>query len=165
MPQGYIKLEAFTVYHLWICIGKRRATRSVENSCTLGVWREFSSFVGTSCRPEFWREFEFRIFAVSTGRSSNVFWIKSWWCKWWLWQMNSVTSQHPLRDTAEAVSLRFCCSVPPSPSSRPCIVCFARVGFFFFRYGREWGEVGFLLREKLTEFKLLYYLTFFFTLT
>ena len=69
----YIELEAITVYHFSFCIGKRGATRSVENPFGFQIWREFNSLVGTACRPNFWRDFEFRIFAVYIERSSNVF--------------------------------------------------------------------------------------------
>jgi len=65
--------------------------------------------------------------------------------------MNSVTAHRPLRDTAEAVSLRYRCSVPPSP--RHHAFCFDLAGFFSFLFCMVVaGEVGFLLREKLTEF-------------
>src|SRR3990167_8580383 len=67
--------------------------------------------------------------------------------------MNSVTAHRPLRDTAEAVSLRYRCSAPPSLRHHPFCFCFARFPFSFFRYGGGESEVGFLLREKLTEFK------------
>ena len=44
--------------------------------------------------------------------------------------MNSVTAHRPLRDTAEAVSLRYRCSAPPSP--RHHAFCFDLAGFFSF---------------------------------
>ena len=66
--------------------------------------------------------------------------------------MNSVTAHRPLRDTAEAVSLRYRCSVPPSPATTHSILIWR--GFSLFEFGMVVaGEVGFLLREKLTEFK------------
>jgi len=67
--------------------------------------------------------------------------------------MNSVTAHRPLRDTAGAVSLRYRCSVPPSPRHHAFCFDLARFPFSFFRYGGGESEVGFLLWEKLTEFK------------
>src|SRR3989344_9264555 len=66
--------------------------------------------------------------------------------------MNSVTAHRPLRDTAGAVSLRYRCSAPPSPRHHAFCFCLARFPFYFFGMVVA-GEVGFLLREKLTEFK------------
>ena len=50
----YIELEAITVYHFLICIGKRGATRSVENP--FGFWIRRGEFGtdGASRRPYFW---------------------------------------------------------------------------------------------------------------
>jgi len=67
--------------------------------------------------------------------------------------MNSVTAHRPLRDTAEAVSLRYRCSAPPSLSPPHILFLFGAIPFLFFRYGGGESEGGFLLREKLTEFK------------
>ena len=66
--------------------------------------------------------------------------------------MNSATVQPPLRDTAEAVSLRFCCPAPPSPRHHAFYFVLPRFPFSFFGMVVA-GEVGFLLREKLAEFK------------
>ena len=46
----------------------------------------------------------------------------------------------------------------PTPSLRPRLatthsVLFCAISFFIFRYGSGESEVGFLLKEKLTEFK------------
>ena len=67
--------------------------------------------------------------------------------------MNSATPQPPLHDSPQGLSLRFCCVAPPSPAPCPCIFCFRTILVFFFRYGRVQARDGFLLREKLAEFK------------
>jgi len=71
------KVGATQYYHLLNCIGKRGATRSVENPCRFWVWRAGDSFGGTSCRPVFWREFKIRFNAVFAGQSSKLFRAKS----------------------------------------------------------------------------------------
>ena len=69
----YIELEAFTVYHFLICIGKRRATRSVENPFGIRIRRgEFIS-VGASRRPNFRFQNPNRISAVFIVQNSNLF--------------------------------------------------------------------------------------------
>jgi hypothetical protein len=66
-------------------------------------------------------------------------------------EMNSVTAQHPLQNTPSSVFLRFCCSAPPSP--RHHAFCFDLVVVFSFLFCMVvTGEVGFLPKEKLTEF-------------
>jgi S1-C subfamily serine protease len=53
----------------------------------------------------------------------------------------------PLRDTAEAVSLRYRCSVPPSPRHHAFCFDLARFPFLFFGMVVA-GEVGFLQRRN-----------------
>src|SRR3989344_9102739 len=49
--------------------------------------------------------------------------------------MNSATTQHPLHDTPEGLSFRFCCVAPPSPRHHAFYFDLARFPFLFFRYG------------------------------
>ena len=81
MPIRYIELEANTVYHICICIGKRRATRSVENLGGVWVWREFSPIIGASRRCIFSRWLSISIRAVYLGQSSKLLRAKSKWLK------------------------------------------------------------------------------------
>jgi hypothetical protein len=69
----YIGLVANTVYHFWICIGKRGATRSVETP--FGFWIRRGEFGtdGASRRPYFWFGNPFRKFAVFIVQNSNLF--------------------------------------------------------------------------------------------
>ena len=62
--------------------------------------------------------------------------------------MNSATTQPPLHDSPQGLSLRFCCVVPPSPAPCPCFFCFRAILIFFFRYGRVQARNGFLLEGE-----------------
>jgi len=66
--------------------------------------------------------------------------------------MNSVTAHRPLRDTAEAVSLRYRCSAPPSPRHHAFCFDLAGVFSFFILYGGG-GRGRVSPKEKLAEFK------------
>ena len=65
--------------------------------------------------------------------------------------MNSVTAHRPLRDTAEAVSLRYRCSAPPSPRHHAFCFDLAGVFSFFILYGGG-GRGRVSPKEKLAEF-------------
>src|SRR3990167_10761359 len=54
--------------------------------------------------------------------------------------MNSATTQHPLHDTPQGVSLRFCCVAPPSP--RHHAFCFVWRDFLFVFSVWWWRERG-----------------------
>src|SRR3989338_8745718 len=54
--------------------------------------------------------------------------------------MNPATPQHPLHDTPQGVSLRFCCVAPPSP--RHHAFCFVWRDFLFFFSVWWWRERG-----------------------
>ncbi len=53
------KVGATQYYHFLFCIGKRGATRSVENPFGFWIRRGECISVAPSARPHFWREFGF----------------------------------------------------------------------------------------------------------
>ena len=74
------KVGATQYYHFWICIGKRGATRSVENPFGFWIRRGECISVAPSARPNFGSKIRFRFLAVCIIQSSNVFW-KQPWCR------------------------------------------------------------------------------------
>ena len=72
-----------------------------------------------------------------------------------LWLMNSVTAQHPFQNTLGACSSTSADPLRPRLATVFILGFLARLPFWFGMSVAVSG--GFLLREKLTEFKLLYY--------
>ena len=71
------KVGATQYYHFLFCIGKRGATRSVENPFGFWIrWGECIS-VAPSARPHFGSKIRFRFLAVSIVQNSNLFWKQS----------------------------------------------------------------------------------------
>ena len=72
------KVGATQYYHFLFCIGKRGATRSVENPFGFWIRRGECISVAPSARPNFGSKIRFRFLAVCIKQSSNVFWIEPW---------------------------------------------------------------------------------------
>ena len=71
------KVGATQYYHFLFCIGKRGATRSVENPFGFWIRRGECISVAPSARPHFGSKIRFRFLAVSIVQNSNLFWKQS----------------------------------------------------------------------------------------
>ena len=67
------KVGATQYYHFLFCIGKRGATRSVENPFGFWIRRGECISVAPSARPHFGSKIRFRFLAVSIVQNSNLF--------------------------------------------------------------------------------------------
>ena len=66
-------IGATQYYHFLFCIGKRGATRNVENPFGFWVQRGECSSVAPAARPNFGSKIRFRFLAVSIVQNSNLF--------------------------------------------------------------------------------------------
>ena len=72
------KVGATQYYHFLFCIGKRGATRSVENPFGFWIRRGECISVAPSARPHFGSKMRFRFLAVCIRQSSTAFRDEPW---------------------------------------------------------------------------------------